>query len=166
MTDREDTRVESSFNGSGDDRGLDMAAQTVADALKQIAGREQELKGQLQLVAEERKRLAIALRALEPEHPLVQPTAKSKAKRGAASVEVIRPVWQWIVNARPPQQAFTVRQVADGLGVSDDQVRRAIYALRDAEALRAAGKVQRKGQPAMQFRVMDREAGDRLSANG
>ena len=154
-------------NGDGnkpEPENLDMAARYVANALQHIGDREQELRGKLQLVAEERKRLAVALRALEPEHPLVQPTTKAKAKRATASAEAVRRVWEWI-NARPGlgQQAFTIRQAADALDISDDLARRAIYALRDAEALRAAGKVKRpNGQPAMQFRMMDFAAGNLL----
>lgn len=148
-------------NGAvGDTHGLDIAARHVADALRQVSDREQELKGQMQLVAEERKRLTVALRALEPEHSLVA-MAKSKRKSKSASPEALLRTWEWVKGL---ERAFTIREAADAMGYkSDDPVRRAIYQLRDIEALRAAGKIKiGKGYPAMQFRVMDREAGDSL----
>ena len=151
-------------NGSQGEQGLDRAARYIAESLGHVRGREEELRGQLQLVVEERKSLTTALRALNPEHPLVQQAAKAK-RPGAGrqpTAAATRRVWEFLLAEDHADQPFSVPLLAQAIGAkTDDPIRRAVYALRDAEALRAVGKqkTSEHGQPSMMFRVMDREAG-------
>lgn len=157
----------SSANGSHGDEGLDAAVAYVAGAYERIDAREQELRGQLQLVHEERTRLRTALRALAPDHPLAAASKpgpkqkKSKPRPMSMRPDAFDRVWAWI---KEHGDDFTVPEAIDAMegDPSHEPVRRAITQLRDAQAIRLVGKGGKSGT-AQVFRVLDVGAGDRFA---
>ena len=153
-----------------DQNGSQTRLQKITDELAEEVHAAQEraerAKGVWELAKAESQHVSAALKALDPEHKLVQSTAKpTKGKKSSPpSQEVMDLVEGWLRDRvqLSPDEGFTVRQVAEGLKATstDDPIRRAIYYLRDQELLRAAGKVKvgDHGQPAMQFKVMDKAA--------
>ena len=150
-------------NGSEPVDRLQRITDELAEETKAAQERVERAKGAWELAKAEAQHVFAALRALDPEHELVKVKPKSKSKGQGPPREATTRVWDWVVK-HDPSHAFTIREVAEDLDYSsDDSVRRAIYALRDAEALRAAGKIKsEKGHPATQFRMMDLDAGEEL----
>jgi hypothetical protein len=162
-----------SMNGAEGGQGLDAAAKYVADALGQVHARKEELAGALELVRQEERRLATALRALAPDHPLVGavPGPKPKGKGGGSAYQRIHPdaldrLAAWI--RERGDEAFSTADVhADLHGPNSDHWRRGLYWLREHQVIRAAGKKKRadgKGQPAQTYRVMDLDRLDQVLA--
>jgi hypothetical protein len=161
--------VTDSSNGAGAEGYLARAIEDIGDGLARIRARREELVGALQLTREEERKLTTALRALAPEHPLAAVSERQKRRQSQAGIKPgsVKPasfqtVWAWV--RERGDESFSIREAAEAIGAaSEDPVRRTLYALRDGEAIRLAGREHRHGGtvPAQVFRLLDVEAGER-----
>ena len=162
--------MEGNFNGLGDDRGLDLAAKTVADALAQGKEQERTMLGELELLRSENRNLLTALRALAPTHPLVAALksnkgrpSKSKGDKGSDRYgagkslrpETLEAVFTWVRTRNG--EVFTIPEAIEALRdvATKDPVRRAVNMLRAAEVIRLVGKGTGGPNSAQRFKVLD-----------
>jgi hypothetical protein len=118
------------------------------------AKRREDLETEIHALRDEEKRWKAALRALDPDHPLVQPKAGAgRPKAGGTSSyydtsraphDALEEVAAWV--EKRPRDEFSVPEVIEEMnGFSHDTIRRSIRFLRAQEALLFTGKRRRNG---------------------
>lgn len=165
----------SSQNGTGEDV-LAGAIDSIAEAYEGIHARVEEKQSELTTLKEEQGRLARALRALAPDHPVLpEPAGKTKRgpgrppKQGGDTYERVQPdsldaVWAWV--SEQGNESFTQADAGLALDgrVSRPSVSKSLALLRSGEAIRFMGRTAIRGGKSDTFRLLDLEAGERTCA--
>lgn len=169
----------SGSNGREGGYELDAAIALLAETYEHARQEADKLATRLAQAKAEEKRIVQAIRALEPDHPVVRRAGngpgrpKSKAEtqrtlqdqdRWNLDPEKFSTVWAWLVERG--EEPFTRKTIEDQFEgqISHHTVSRIVHRLRSVEALRLAGKVpppEGEGGIAKDgFRLLDVEAGN------
>jgi len=128
-----------------------LIVQQLEDALQDARRESTDARRVLRIAEEQESGLAKALRALKPDHPLVQkeaPAAKHvrPAKRKQVSNALIDRAREVVFQSEEP---VTVSYVAARLDVSTSAANAALQTLRSREEIRLAGKERSPGAPSL-----------------
>lgn len=153
----------------------------IAAAADLLADRLEKIRAELaafDALRDEQRRVTSALRALAPDHELVQAVAKpgpkpngTRKRAGYGAARNMRPeslelIWAWV--RERGDETFTAPDVIDALAEVEgapthEPIRRGLKMLRDGQAIRLAGKGGKSGS-ANVFRLLDVGAGDAVLA--